>query len=70
MVPPSSHGIPRVPWYFGSCQLSRSFVYTTLTLSGMLSHTLRLDLKIPYTVRNPNGISTVGLASSAFARHY
>ena len=70
MVPPSSHGIPRVPWYFGSCRLSRSFIYATLTLSGMLSHTLRLDLKIPFTVRNPNGISTVGLASSAFARHF
>ena len=41
-----------------------------LTFFGVLSHTLQLDSAILVLVRNPNGISTAGLASSAFARHY
>ena len=46
------------------------FAYMALTFFGVLSHTLQLDSAILVLVRNPNGISTAGLASSAFARHY
>ena len=70
MVPPTSDQVSRVWPYSGSCAALAVVAYMALTFSGVLSHTLRLDLKIPFTVRNPNGISTIGLASSAFARHY
>lgn len=43
MVPPASHGIPRVPRYSGSCSPDSSFTYATLTLSGAASHPLLLD---------------------------
>ena len=42
----------------------------TFTFSGGTSHSLRLTVKMLKAVRNPYGISTTGLASSAFARHY
>ena len=42
MVPPASHGIPRVPRYSGSCSLPSAFAYGTLTLFGLPSHTVRL----------------------------
>ena len=42
----------------------------TLTFFGGPSHTLRLTVEMLKAVRNPEGISTLGLASSAFARHY
>ena len=70
MVPPASHGIPRVPRYSGSCSLTSVFVYVALTLFGRPSHAVLLTVIMLIAVRNPNGISTSGLASSAFARHY
>ena len=53
MVPPSSLRIPRVRRYSGYSQLSRSFTYKTLTLSGWLSHAIRLRFKIPCSVLTP-----------------
>ena len=44
VVPPASHGIPRVPRYSGSCSLSLLFTYTTLTFFGGTSHSLRLKI--------------------------
>ena len=44
MVPPSSHGIPRVPRYSGSSSLTRLFAYMTLTFFGVSSHTLLLKM--------------------------
>ena len=41
-----------------------------LTFFGVLSHTLQLASTILLLVLNPESISTLGLASSAFARHY
>ncbi len=41
-----------------------------LTFFGVLSHTLQLTSQVINAVRNPESISTLGLASSAFARHY
>ena len=55
MVPPASHGIPRVPRYSGSCSLFLLFTYTTLTLFGVLSHTLRLTTRVLKAVRTPKG---------------
>ena len=70
MVPPASHGIPRVPQYSGSCSLSRLVAYMTLTFFGAPSHALLLKLNSLIAVLNPGCISTSGLASAAFARHY
>ena len=42
----------------------------TITFSGWLSHTILLSLQIHIAVRNPKKISSLGLASFAFARHY
>ena len=44
MVPPSSHGVSRVPRYSGYSSLTRSFTYMTLTFFGMSSHTFQLKL--------------------------
>ena len=37
MVPASSHKVPRVSWYSGSCSVSSAFTYGAFTLSGRLS---------------------------------
>ena len=44
MVPPTSHKVPRVSWYFGSCRPGPDFAYGAFTLSGWLSqnHSARL----------------------------
>ena len=53
MVPPYSHGIPRVPRYSGSSLPTLHFGYVTLTLSGWLSHTILLYIIVHYAVRTP-----------------
>ena len=70
MVPPASHGIPRVPRYSGSSFIHINFDYVALTLSDGPSQTLRLTKLTDIAVRNPEDIATFGLASSDFARHY
>ena len=70
MVPQCSVRIPRVRTYFGYCQLTLDFVYETITPYGCASHHIRLSSAMHFTVHNPKCISTLGLASSAFARHY
>ena len=70
MVPPSSHGVSRVPRYFGYCSPTRIFVYRTLTFYGLLSHVVQLTLIDAKCSPNPERIAPLGLASSAFARHY
>ena len=54
MVPPSSDQVSRVRRYSGSSQPLLLFVYGTLTLFGVLSHTLRLNFCVPYAVRTPS----------------
>ena len=44
MVPPSSHGVSRVPRYSGSCRLILFFTYAILTLSDHTSHCVRLKI--------------------------
>ena len=70
MVPPSSHGIPRVPRYSGSSLLGFVFVYVALTLYGRPSHAVLLTNPSRDASPYPVDIATHGLASSAFARHY
>ena len=70
MVPPTSHGIPRVPRYSGSGYVHIPFDYVALTLSDGPSQTLRLTKLTDIAVHNPDNIATFGLASSDFARHY
>ena len=53
MVPPSSHGIPRVPRYSGYSRLSSDFGYVTFTLSGLPSHAVLLSFSMRYTVPTP-----------------
>ena len=53
MVPPYSHGIPRVPRYSGYSPLDSDFAYVTFTLFGMPSHTFLLSYPMRYAVRTP-----------------
>ena len=46
------------------------FVYGILTLFDWLFHTIRLSSTLYIAVQNPSRITTIGFASSAFARHY
>ena len=70
MVPPCSHRVSRARRYSGYGWLTHIFAYEALTLFGGPSHAL--PLTFVNTVRRPNpaDITTRGLASSAFARHY
>ena len=70
MVHPYSHGVSRVPRYFGYCSPTRLFVYGILTLFDVPSHALQLKLVDAKCSPNPERIAPLGLASSAFARHY
>ena len=54
MVPPSSHGIPRVPRYSGSCSLPSVFRYRTLTVSGQPSHAVLLTSVLLSAVPTPD----------------
>ena len=45
VVPPASHGIPRVPQYSGYSLLLSVFAYMTLTFFGLSSHTIRLTYR-------------------------
>ena len=53
MVPPYSHRVSRVRRYSGYRWLSAVFVYGTLTLFGVLSHTLQLDFVVHVAVLTP-----------------
>ena len=70
MVPPYSHRVSRVRRYSGSSWMLPVFAYETLTLFGRPSHVVLLTLHNSFRCPNPEKISSLGLASSAFARHY
>ena len=53
MVPPSSHRVPRVRRYSGSCWLPCRFAYGILTLFDRPSHAVPLQLRIPSAVQTP-----------------
>ena len=56
MVPPSSHGIPRVPRYSGYSSLNLTFEYGTLTLFGLPSHAVLLVFVVFKVVRTPKAL--------------
>ena len=70
MVPPYSHRVSRVRQYSGYSWLSRPFAYRIFTFFDWTSHSIQLDLDNTVCCPNPGNITTPGLASSAFARHY
>ena len=53
-----------------SAKLPSPFVYKTVTSYGWLFHTIRLGSGHYAAGPYPSSITTLGLASSAFARHY
>ena len=55
MVPPSSDQVSRVWPYSGSRAALAVFAYVSLTLSGWLSHTIRLTAQVLKAVRTPEG---------------
>ena len=70
MVPPTSHKVSRVSWYFGSCRLCPVFRYGAFTLSGRLSQNRSLNLS-QWLVQSVTPACThAGLGSSHFARRY
>ena len=70
MVPPSSHRVSRVRRYSGYRWPHRLFAYRIITFFDWPSHAIRLSLCDTVFCPNPGSITTPGLASSAFARHY
>ena len=70
MVPPYSHRVSRVRRYSGYSWLSNLFAYRILTFFDWPSHAIRLKFDNTVCCPNPKCITTLGLASSAFARHY
>ena len=70
MVPPYSHRVSRVRRYSGYSLLNWLFAYRIFTFFDWPSHTIQLNQFNALYCPNPVGISTRGLASSAFARHY
>ena len=70
MVPPTSHKVPRVSWYSGSCSLSTDFAYGAFTLSGWLSQN-HSAIRSTHLVQSVTPSCTHnGLGSSHFARRY
>ena len=70
MVPAHSYRIPRVLHYSGYYHVSFPFTYQTFTIFGLTFQTVLLELLNQLCSPNPKGITTSGLASSSFARHY
>ena len=70
MVPPSSHGVSRVPRYSGSCRFCANFGYGALTLSGRLSQNRSPVLAEYLTQSETPACTHAGLGSSRFARRY
>ena len=56
MVPPSSHGIPRVPRYSGYRSPPPVFAYGTLTPCGRPSQAFLLTFSIRYAVQTPKAL--------------
>ena len=70
MVPPTSHKVPRVSWYSGSCSLSTDFAYGAFTLSGWLSQN-HSAIRSTHLMQSVTPLCTHnGLGSSHFARRY
>ena len=64
MVPPSSHGIPRVPQYSGYSQLDSNFGYMAFTFFGYSSQNILLSYPMHYAVRTPEELLPLVWSSS------
>ena len=70
MVLPTSHKVPRVSWYSGSCLLRMDFGYGAFTLSGWLSQN-HSPIQSAHFMQSVTPTCThAGLGSSLFARRY
>ena len=70
MVPPNSHKVSRVSWYFGSCSLDIIFTYGAFTLCGRLSQNRSVSFRESLRQSVTPECTHSGLGSSAFARRY
>ena len=70
MVPPTSHKVPRVSWYSGSCRPGPNFVYGAFTLSGRLSQNRSVRIGRSFLQSLTPECTHSGLGSSHFARRY
>ena len=70
MVPARSYEISRASYYSGYYLVNSLFVYWTFTVSGLLSQTILLNSLNQLCSPYPRWISSPGLGSSYFARHY
>ena len=74
MVPPTSHKVPRVSWYSGSCRPGPDFVYGAFTLSGWLSqnHSTIVSGNSEYNLLQSLTLQCThrSLGSFPFARRY
>ena len=70
MVPLTSHKVPRVSWYSGSCSVSSAFTYGAFTLCGRLSQNRSVSFQESLMQSVTPKCTHSGLGSSAFARRY
>ena len=70
MVPPTSHKVSRVSWYFGYCSSLFVFPYGAFTLSGRLSQYRSGNSEYNLLQSVTPECTHSGLGSSAFARRY
>ena len=70
MVPLTSHKVPRVSWYSGSCSVSSAFTYGAFTLCGRLSQNRSVSFQESLMQSVTPECTHSGLGSSTFARRY
>ena len=70
MVPPISHKVSRVSWYFGFRLLSFDFAYEAFTLSGGLSQNPSAIVQVTSLRSVTPKCTHFGLGSFHFARRY
>ena len=70
MVPLTSHKVPRVSWYSGSCSVSSAFTYGAFTLCGRLSQNRSVSFQESLMQSVTPECTHSGLGSSNFARRY
>lgn len=70
MVPPISHKVSRVSWYFGYRSLSSGFAYEAFTLSGRLSQNRSATIRLTYLRSITPEDKSSGLGCFHFARRY
>ena len=70
MVPPNSHKVSRVSWYFGSCSLDIIFTYGAFTLCGRSFQDRSVNESPRFMQSITPACTHAGLGSFHFARRY